>query len=96
MGDDGNIATRAVARAGRCVAGAASLALGLGFLGAARAAQFQKAPGTENAEEGGGIPDTIFGIVHVNTAFFIAVGVFAFFWFVFGGGRKPKVGRKIQ
>ena len=96
MGDNGNFVARAAARAGRCVAGAASLVLGLGLLGAARAAQFQKAPSAEKAEEGGGMPDTILGIVHVNTLFFIAVGVFAFFWFVFGGGRKAKVGRKIQ
>ena len=96
MGDYGNIAARVAARAGRGAARAASLVAGLGMLGAARAAQFQKAPSAEKAEEGGGMPDTILGIVHVNTAFFIAVGVIAFVWFVFGGGRKPKVGRKIQ
>lgn len=62
---------------------------------AAWAQNFKSAP--EAAEEGGGggaeTPDTILGLIHVNTAFFIAIGVIAAYWFLFGGGRKPKIGR---
>lgn len=60
----------------------------------ARAAIFKSAPNA--AEDGGGAdgPDTILGLIHINTAFFIAIGVIALYWFLFGGGRKPKVGRK--
>lgn len=60
--------------------------------GAAWAANFKRVPGTEEAKESD--PDMILGLVHTNTAFFIAVGVIAVFWFLFGGGRKAKVGRK--
>lgn len=45
-------------------------------------------------EDNGGL-DTIMGI-HINTIFFIAVGVIALLWFTVGGGRKAKIGRSQQ
>ena len=74
--------------------GTAGFLVGAAVLGAAEAANFKSAPKADESGGGGGGPDTILGIVHINTAFFIAVGVIAFVWFLFGGGRKPKVGRK--
>lgn len=61
---------------------------------AAWAQTFKSAP--KAAEDGGAAegPDTILGLIHVNTAFFIAIGVIALYWFLFGGGRKPKIGRE--
>ncbi len=81
------------ARAQRWVAAAASFTVTAGVAALATAqASFKQAPSVEQAEDGG--PDTILGLIHVNTAFFIAVGVIAFFWFLFGGERKAKIGRK--
>lgn len=65
---------------------------GLWAPGVAWTAQFKAAPKVAEEESAG--PDTILGLIHVNTAFFIAVGIFAAFWFLFGGGRKAKLGRK--
>ena len=56
------------------------------------AAQFKQAPGAPDEADGGG--DMILGLVHANTLFFIALGVFCVFWFLLGGGRKAKIGRK--
>ena len=83
---------RAAAAAGAfwLTAGAAAGAFAQGFGGGSSGASFKAAPKAAEAEEQG--PETILGIIEVNTAFFIAVGVIAFFWFVFGGGRKAKVG----
>ena len=69
-------------------------ALGVALLapGLARAASFKQAPGIEKPEESDS--DMILGVVHANTRFFVALGVFAVFWFLLGGGRKAKVGRK--
>ena len=61
--------------------------------GLAWTAEFKSVPGA--AEEGGGEdPDMILGLIHANTLFFIALGVFAVFWFLFGGGRRANIGRK--
>ncbi len=81
--------------AGRAVVSTALMAI-LGPA-VAWAQNFKSAP--KAAEEGGGGgaadgPDTILGLVHVNTAFFIAIGVIAAYWFLFGGGRKANIGRK--
>lgn len=73
-------------------AGAAAGALAQGFGGGGSGASFKAAPRAAEAEAADQGPDTILGIIEINTAFFIAVGVIAFFWFVFGGGRKAKVG----
>lgn len=53
---------------------------------------FTAAPIPKGEEDG---LDMIFGI-HVNTLFFIAVGVIALIWFTVGGGRKVKLGRPQQ
>ncbi|HUF87494.1 MAG TPA: hypothetical protein VMM59_08935 [Thermohalobaculum sp.] len=68
-------------------------ALGAALLvpGTAWAAAFKQAPGADKESGGTGGPDTILGLVDINTAFFIAVGVVAFFWFLFGGGRRAKL-----
>ena len=58
----------------------------------ALAARFKKAPNVGEEESTG--PDTILGLIHVNTAFFIVLGIVAAFWFLFGGGRKANLGRK--
>lgn len=49
---------------------------------------FSAAPVPKSDEEANSL-DYIMG-VHVNTLFFVAVGVFALFWFTLGGGRKAK------
>lgn len=70
-------------------------ATGLAALATAQAAAFKQAPQAQQvAEATNDGPDTILGLIHVNTAFFIAVGVIGFFWFLFGGGRKANIGRK--
>lgn len=62
--------------------------------GLAWTAQFKQAPGVEKAEAGAEAGDgMILGLIHENTLFFIALAVFCVFWFLFGGGRKAKVGR---
>lgn len=68
------------------------LATGLAALATAQAASFKQAPQVAEAADDG--PDTILGLIHINTAFFIVVGVIGFFWFIFGGGRKANIGRK--
>lgn len=65
--------------------------------GAAWAAIFKQAPGVDKEGEAASTgPDTILGLIHVNTAFFIAIGILAVAWFLFGGGRKAKLGRKAH
>lgn len=85
-----------VTRAGRAARGLLATAFAAGVDGIAQAASFKPAP--QPAEEGGTVqsqgPDTILGLVHINTAVFIAVGAIALYWFVFGGGRKAKFDRK--
>ena len=49
---------------------------------------FSAAPVPKSDEEANSL-DYIMG-VHVNTLFFVAVGVVALFWFTLGGGRKAK------
>lgn len=61
---------------------------------AARAQTFKSAPNADDEGAGAEAPDTILGLIHINTAFFIAIGVIALYWFLFGGGRKPKIGRE--
>jgi hypothetical protein len=57
---------------------------------------FKQAPNVEKAANAGSAhdPGMILGIIHENTLFFIAVAVIGAFWFLFGGGRKAKIGRK--
>ena len=83
----------AVGRVRRMLLGAAMLVAAPAM---ARAASFKQVPGA--SEDGGGAggndSDMILGLIHANTLFFIALGVFCVFWFLFGGGRKAQVGRK--
>jgi hypothetical protein len=60
--------------------------------GLAWTAQFKEAPGLP--EEGKAGDGMILGVIHENTLFFVALGVFGVFWFLLGGGRKAKIGRK--
>jgi hypothetical protein len=57
--------------------------------------QFKQAPLQKGAEAAAAAQDAdmILGLVHANTLFFIVAGVGAVFWFLFGGGRKARVGR---
>jgi hypothetical protein len=83
----------------RIAAGAATLALAIPVSVIAYAQgsdtkgsgnrHFTAAPGGKEEES----LDYIFGI-HINTVFFVAVGVFALIWFTVGGGRKVKIGRE--
>lgn len=61
--------------------------------GLASTAQFKQAPGVPEKD---GEPVVILGLIHANTLLFIALGVFGVFWFLFGGGRKAKIGRRGQ
>ena len=82
----------AFGRVRRVLAGAAALGA---IPGMAWAASFKQVPGA--SEDGGGAgedPDMILGLIHANTLFFIVLGVFCVFWFLFGGGRKAQIGRK--
>ena len=86
-------------RLGRCAAGISTGALGI-TVAAMAAAQsgknFKVAPKAPDAEaEAAAASDSIEMIlgIPVNTLFFVAAAVIALFWFTFGGGRKPKVGR---
>lgn len=56
-------------------------------------AQFKMAPKAVEAEAAAQDSDMILGLVHANTLFFVVAGVGAVLWFLFGGGRKAKVGR---
>ncbi len=89
-------ARKFVAMAVRQCAGLAAFVFCLAVTAMAMAQQsssgrFKAAPVPEGADGGGGL-DYILGI-HVNTIFFVAVVAIGVFWFTFGGGRKPKVGR---
>ena len=90
---------------GRCVAGVSTCTLGLAVATMARAqnlfqqpeeSRFKAAPKAPDAEVAGTAEaaaegaDLILG-VPANTIFFVAAGVIAVYWFVFGGGRKAKV-----
>ncbi len=68
------------------------MSVGLTAPGLAWTAEFKKVPG--GPEGGGEDPDMILGLIHANTLFFVALAVFGVFWFLFGGGRKAKIGRK--
>ena len=87
-------ARRIARRIGGWAAGCSAMLVSLAVAADAMAAsgKFKSVPGA--AAEGGGSDDMILGLVSANTLFFICAGVFAVFWFIFGGGRKPKVGRE--
>ncbi|HUS55088.1 MAG TPA: hypothetical protein VMY41_13945 [Thermohalobaculum sp.] len=90
----GRYAIRRAVGISTCVLGISVATMAL----AKKPAKFATAPGAPDAEaaaEGEAssiIPDMIMG-VSTHTLFFVAVVVFALFWFTLGGGRKPKVTR---
>lgn len=86
----------------RDVCGRGIIAIGAALPGLAAAqdfgegkpgALFKQAPVPKAAEAAAQDSDMILGLIHANTLFFIVAGLGAVFWFLFGGGRKAKLGR---
>ena len=86
---------RALGPAGRVLLGSATF---VAMPALSWAASFKQVPGASEDGGAGGAggddPDMILGLIHMNTLFFIVLGVFCVFWFLFGGGRKANIGRK--